>query len=744
MTELIEDPPPRALGSQVNEIEERRVRRDEAEDAIRAIRAGEVDALVIGGPGGERVYTVEGSDLAYRHLFEQMSEGAVVLDEGGVIHFGNGRLGEMLAKPLHQIIGSSLTQHVAPRDQNILDGFLDRGKREISQVEIHLIKGDGAQLPVHASIAPFESGGLRASCLVLTDISARFCIEKELRQARETAESANRTKGQFLANMSHEIRTPMNAIVGLTELTLATELNPEQRENLDVVQSAAHSLLAIIDDILDFSKIDAGSLALESTEFDPRERLHSALDLLAVAADKKGLDLACKVHPDVPARLIGDPSRLRQIVINVVGNALKFTQSGHVLVEVEPESADEAKIVLRFTVTDTGVGIPSENIGRIFDPFVQADGSTTRTHGGTGLGLAITAALVELMGGRIWVESRVGVGSTFRFTSRFQAPSGQQTMPPSVPDRLRGTRVLVAAASPLQRRILAEVLERWGLEPLLTADGPAALDALEQSRREGKQFPLVLLDARMLGPDGIAVAGRIRDEPGLAGSVILMASLSDRQALGALDRDLGAAAILRRPIRQAELLAAILAAIGAKSLTDRQPTIPAASRGAVEDVRALRILLVEDHPFNRRVVSRMLQKRGHEIVMASNGKEALELVLRDPFDLVLMDVQMPAIDGFQAAAAIRSAEIGTGRHLPIIAVTAHAVKEDRDRCLQAGMDGCITKPIREDLLWSAIKKCVATVRVDAESRPRDVDGASIMLTAAPSRESLSTECSSPK
>jgi two-component system, sensor histidine kinase and response regulator len=715
MTELIIDSRPPGSGTNALEINELRARLAEAEEPMRAIRDGEVDALVIGRPGGERVYTVEGSDLAYRHLFEQMSEGAVVLDEGGVILFGNGRLGEMLAKPMGQIVGSCLAQYVAPTDQDILDSFLDRGKRGNSQNELHLIKGDGTRLPVHASIALFESGSLRASCLILTDLSARYCVEAELRLARETAESANRAKGQFLANMSHEIRTPMNAIIGLTELTLATGLNHEQRENLEMVQSAANSLLAIIDDILDFSKIDAGKLALESTDFDPREQLHAALYLLAVGAEQKGLDLACKVHADVPARLMGDPSRLRQVVMNLVGNAIKFTETGHVLVEVDPESEDDAGIILRFTVTDTGVGIVSKNIGRIFDPFVQADGSTTRTHGGTGLGLAITAALVELMGGRIWVESRIGVGSTVRFTSRFSTVSGLRTTPPPVPDRLRGLPVLVAAASPLLRGILAEVLGDWGLNPFLAADGREAVDALERSRRDGRPFPLVLLDGRMLGPDGIALARRIRDEPGLAGNVILMASLSDRQAIGDLVPDLGAPAILRRPIRQEELLAAILTAIGAKPAADRRPEPPDGRRGAINDVRPLRILLAEDHPFNRRVVLLMLQKRGHKIVAVSDGKEAIEIVLREPFDLVLMDVQMPVMDGFQATAAIRSAEVGSGRHLPIIALTAHAMKEDRDRCLKAGMDGYLAKPVREDQLLSAIATCAGTAGPDAVS-----------------------------
>ena len=708
MTKQFADAHPLRRESNDPTMDELRARVEEAEGAIRAIRAGEIDALVVAGPEGERVHTVEGSDLAYRHLFEQMSEVAVVLDDEGVILFANGRLGEMLAKPMGKIVGTSLAQHVAQRDLNALDNFLHCGKRGNSQSEINLVKADGTQVPIHASIAEFASGSLKASCLILTDLSTRFCVEAALRLARETAEAANRAKGQFLANMSHEIRTPMNAIVGLTELTLATELDCEQRENLEIVQSATHSLLAIIEDLLDFSKIDAGKLTLEFTEFEPREQLHAALNLLAVMADKKGLDLVCHVHPGVPDTLLGDPCRLRQIIINLVGNGIKFADSGHVLVEVEPESEDAAGIVLRFTVTDTGVGIESKKIGRIFDAFVQADGSTTRTHGGTGLGLAITAALVELMGGRIWVESEVGAGSRFCFTSRLSTVRAFRSMQRPLPHQIRGQRILVVAASALQRRILAEILEGWGLKPVLAANGREALDALERSRNDDPPFLRVLLDAAMSGPDGINVARRIHDKPGLAGRVILLAGLGDRLVPGLPVPNLGGAPILRRPIREAELLAAISAEVDEKPETNRRSESLSGSLGAVRDGRPLRILLVEDQPLNLRATLLMLEKRGHEVVAAINGKTAFELACREPFDLVLMDVQMPEVDGFEATSAIRSAENGTGRHLPIIALTAYAMKEDRDRCLMAGMDEYLAKPIREDELWSTISKCVTT------------------------------------
>jgi PAS domain S-box-containing protein len=371
---------PRVLELNHPDIEELKARLEEAEEAIRAIRAGEVDALVVGGPDGERIYTIEGADLAYRHLFEQMSEGAVVLDAGGVILFGNGRVGEMLARPMGQVIGSSLSRHVAASDRELFEGLLERGRRGNSQGEMHLVNFDGLPIPVHASLAPFESGGLGASCLILTDLSGRFAIEAELRQARESAESANRAKGEFLANMSHEIRTPMNAIFGMTELTLGTDLHSEQRENLVLVQSAANSLLSIIDDILDFSKMEVGKLELDSIEFGLRGVIGDTLALLGQQAHAKGLELIQRVDPDVPDRLIGDPARLRQILVNLVGNAIKFTERGEVMlnVDLEPESWGGDDVGLHFRVTDSGIGIPAERRAAIFDPFTQADGSTTQ------------------------------------------------------------------------------------------------------------------------------------------------------------------------------------------------------------------------------------------------------------------------------------------------------------------------------------------------------------------------------
>ena len=727
---------PRTIELNLPDLDDLKVRLEEAEEAIRAIRAGEVDALVVGGPDGERVYTIEGADLAYRHLFDQMSEGAVVLDEGGVILFGNGRVGEMLAQPMGHVIGSSLSLHVAPRDRELFEGLLDRGKRGMSQGDMHLVNGDGLEIPVHASMAPFESGGLEASCLILTDLSARFTIEAELRQAREAAEAANRAKGQFLAHMSHEIRTPMNAIFGMTDLTLATDLQPEQRENLELVQSAAQSLLSIIDDILDYSKIEAGRLDLESAEFDPREQLHATLDMLALRAEAKGLDLACRVHPDVPPRLMGDITRLRQVVVNLVGNAIKFTESGHILVEVAPEWNDEGQVVLRYSVTDTGLGIDAGKQGRIFDPFVQADDSTTRIYGGTGLGLTITSRLVELMGGRIWVESCAGHGSTFRFTSRFSTPASPRTTPPPLLERLRGLGVLVAMSSPLQPRILAEVLEGWGLEPTLATDSRTALDALDRSRVEGRPFPLILLEVDMLGPDGTALAERIHDEPGLNAGVVWLASLGNRQPVGAKAPGVGAASILRRPIRPAGLLDAILA----KFAPPEHPPAPLADhREPTEESRRLRILLVEDNAINQRVVSRILQNHGHEVVIATNGQEAVDLALRDRFDLAFMDVQMPVMDGLQATIAIRAAEVGIGRRLPIIAMTAHAMKEDRDRCLESGMDDFLTKPVRQDQLWNAISAHVGTARTDTECRPRELVSTR-MMDAEAALERVGGDC----
>ncbi|HEX9903318.1 MAG TPA: two-component regulator propeller domain-containing protein [Acidobacteriota bacterium] len=526
----------------------------------------------------------------------------------------------------------------------------------------------------------------------------------ELVITRKEAQAASLAKSEFLANMSHEIRTPMNGIFGMTELALGTALNVEQREYIEAVKTCAESLMNIINSILDFSKIEAKKIEFDPVPFHLRDMIHNIISLLAIQADKKGLELAYSVPSNVPDRVIADPGRIRQILTNLLSNAIKFTEKGEVVVSLEVTDSSPSRIMTHFQVKDTGMGIPPSKQKAIFDPFVQVDGSITRKYGGTGLGLAITSQLVDLMGGKIWVESVHGQGSTFHFTIPLDLSLSQEPeLRPVEFKDIKDLPVLVVDDNATNRQILQEMLLNWQMAPSLVENGKKALALLENACALGQAFPLILLDANMPEMDGFTFAQIVKQDPRFSGILIMMISSSGIRGDAVLCRKLGISAYLTKPIKQSLLLDAIMLTLG--SGANKQEDRPLITRHILrKQARQLNILLAEDNAINQKMVERILQKNGHRVRIASDGLEVLSALPTESFDLILMDVQMPHMDGCQATVSIRQEEKKTGAHIPIVAMTAHAMKEDKERCLASGMDDYISKPIKPELLIEVINR----------------------------------------
>jgi two-component system sensor histidine kinase/response regulator len=649
-------------------------------------------------------------------LIDQLGEEYFETDLRGNYTFVNTRMSEYYdIRPGSELTGKNFQAFFTPEEiQMFREGFRKvyaTGERLRQEFPI-TFRGQHAYVEQTVSLKR-DSDGKPVGFIVLSrNCTERKLAQTELAKAKEVAEAANKAKSQFLANMSHEIRTPLNGVVGTLELARNTNLTREQRELLEMADASANCLLSVINDIMDFSKIEAGMLEFDCLEFEIRETVAEALRAIAIGAHEKGLELAYDVAPEVPGVLLGDPGRLRQVLINLLGNAIKFTERGEVLLRIERagEKTGSGRTQLKFSVSDTGIGIEKEKQRLIFEAFSQADASTTRRYGGTGLGLTISSRLVKLMGGEISVESEPGRGSSFRFTSEFVEGTGTgRSSNAATREALRSVRVLVVDDNATNRHILETLLTSWGMRVVTADSGKRALEIMHRAAASGAPFRFGLIDHQMPEMDGFQLVEQIRNIPAISSASIMMLTSDDYNSSAARCQEMGMARHLMKPIKQSELISAM------GGLLQPFGNVVAAKLAAKfddepEGMARLKILLAEDNLVNQKLATRLLEKLGHSVVVAANGREALAKLEEHCFDLALLDIQMPEMDGFETTAAIREKERNGMPHLPVIALTAHAMTGDRQLCLEAGMDDYIPKPIDSGRLKQTIERAVTRAR----------------------------------
>jgi PAS domain S-box-containing protein len=658
-------------------------------------------------------------------VFESANDEICYTHIDGTVLDVNHKIESIFGYKPEEVIGKNYTEFsvLSPEDlelsAQIISDIVEGKPGRVLEFEAFRKDGSRVFIEVNSKVIK-EAGEVKGFLNIIRDISERKKAEQVLKRAKEAAEASDQAKSEFLASMSHEIRTPMNGVIGMTGLLLESDLTPEQLEYAETIRTSAESLLSIINDILDFSKIEAGQLDLELLDFDLRTTVEDVVDMLAIRAEDKGLELSCLVYPDVPSLVRGDPGRLRQILINLIGNAIKFTDEGEVFIRVTLKEETDSHVSVRFAVTDTGIGIPQEDLPRLFKSFSQLDASTTRKYGGTGLGLAISKQLVEMMGGQAGVVSQEGEGSTFWFTVVQEKQPGASKPETLIPEDIRGARILVVDDHPTNRLVFRELLRSWGCRFEEAVDGPGALEALGRAAAEGDPFRIALLDMQMPEMDGKTLGQKIKSDPLLRDTLLVMLTSVGRRGDAAKLQEVGFAAYLIKPIKKSQLYNCLVTVLGSASAPHRELPRPIITRHTLEEdkKRRVRILVAEDNVVNQKVALRILEKLGYRADAVADGREAVTALETIPYDLVLMDVQMPEMNGFEATAKIRDPRSRVLRHdIPVIAMTAHALKGDREKCLDAGMDDYVTKPVTAFALKEVLEKHLSEETASSASVP---------------------------